>query len=164
MKKSVISITIAIVALIAAAGAYYYYSRPSVSTPTPATPEESQQIRATVTEFGKKLQAVPLSADSDTAADAIQRNYAPYVSTALLAKWKNDPSAAPGRLTSSPWPDRIEISSVSKEGEEFYKVEGNVIEMTSEEVAHGGTAGSYPIVIELGKDHDSGAWVITAVD
>lgn len=164
MKRRTLSIAIAILALCAAAGAYYYYALPKASSPSPATPEESQEIRTLVTEFGKKLQAVPLSADLETAADAIQKNYASYVSTALLAQWKDNPAKAPGRPASSPWPDHIEITSVAKEGEEFCKVEGKVIEMTSEEMAHGGQAGNYPVTIELGKDRDSGKWLITAFE
>lgn len=75
----------------------------------------------------------------------MQENYGDYVSPALLAKWLNDPLNAPGRLTSSPWPDRIEILSIEPLSEYAYEVEGEIIEITSVEKASGGVAAKRPI-------------------
>jgi len=61
----------------------------------------------------------------------LEQNYKDFVAPSLLAEWKNDPSKALGRLTSSPWPDRIEIDEVEKISDDAYLVQGYIIEMTS---------------------------------
>lgn len=118
------------------------------------------EVRAIVETFGKKLMNVPLSAEKAVAAKAMTDNYAEFVSPALLREWANNPAKAPGRLVSSPWPDRIEIEEVIK-GTDSYEVHGKVVEVTSAEVAGGGVAASYLVDIEL-RQNASGKWLISA--
>ena len=65
-----------------------------------------------------------------------------------------DPESAPGRLTSSPWPDRIEIDNVQAAGTDEYLVTGWVIEKTSADET------KYPVQITVSKV--DGSWLITA--
>ena len=77
----------------------------------------------------------------------MQENYGDSVSPTLLVKWQNDPQNAPGRMLSSPWPDRIEIINIEKISEYAYKVEGKIIEITSTDMAGGGFAAKRPIIL-----------------
>ena len=132
-----------------------------------ASPEETTQITAVVQAFGKKLQQVSLL--SPTAATDIRSQYADYLSPALLDQWAADPAHAPGRMTSSPWPDRIEISSLTKISNGVFAVSGDIVEVTSVEAnptqqAAGATPAAaieIPVQITLEKDA-AGSWKITA--
>lgn len=104
--------------------------------------------RTAVTEFGTKLQNVPLAGEADIVVNAITENYTPYVTEELLELWKKNPEEAPGRETSSPWPDSIEIAHVSEQGE-GYVITGSVVLMTSVEETQGGVAGMVPIVMQV---------------
>jgi len=78
-----------------------------------------------------------------------------------LVNWLSDPSQALGRLTSSPWPDRIEIKSIVPMEGNKYLVKGNIIEVTSVEVVNGGKAASRPI--ELTVENSTGKWLINEI-
>ena len=124
-------------------------------TPTSDINEEAE-IKELVKDFGKRLQAVSLQAPD--AAQEIQDQYSDFVEPALLESWMNDVMNAPGRIVSSPWPDRIEISALSREGSDRYVVDGFVIEVTSLEVANGGAAAKIPVRIIV--QNDQGRWLI----
>jgi len=123
-----------------------------------SSPAEEQQVTVVVEGFGQKLQMVSLL--SPSAANDIRTQYANYASPELLDQWASDPSQAPGRLTSSPWPERIEISSITKKSADEYEVLGNIIEVTSVEVNTGGAADTIPVQIDVKKDQQ-GNWLIT---
>ncbi len=125
-------------------------------TTASSAPEEAR-VRDLVENFGKRLQNVSLLAPD--AAQEMQAQYAEFVSPALLEVWMSDVSKAPGRLVSSPWPDRIEITSLTKEGPDRYVITGFVVEVTSMEVANGGAAARIPVRVVLQKDQ--GRWLIT---
>jgi hypothetical protein len=108
-------------------------------------------VLSLVENFGSKLQLVSLQADIDTVKKSMQENYADFVSQELLAKWQSDPQSAPGRLTSSPWPDHIEILSAEKLSEYEYEVKGEIIEITSTEKDSGGIAAKRPITLRIKK-------------
>jgi hypothetical protein len=91
------------------------------------------------------------------AAQQIQAEYSPFVSSELITEWVANPTSAPGRLTSSPWPDRIEVSLVALVETGRYVIEGQVIEATS-----AGDSGSYPLVIAL--EQVDGRWVIVSYE
>jgi len=74
---------------------------------------------------------------------------------------EKDSSQALGRLTSSPWPDRIEIKSIITLEENKYLVKGDLIEVTSVEVVSGGKASSRPI--ELTVENSTGKWLIKEI-
>lgn len=102
-------------------------------------------IKILVDGFGKVLKNVSLLSPPDILENDMKKYYGPFLSEELLSKWIKDPSEAPGRLTSSPWPDHIEITDVKKITVDRYEVTGNVIEMTSVEAEKGGYADKYEI-------------------
>ncbi len=59
-------------------------------------------------------------------------------------------------MTSSPWPDRIEITAVRQFGAGAYDVSGEIIDMTST-----GAAGARPL--EIGVVDFNGRWLISGV-
>lgn len=118
---------------------------------------EEAQIRDLVISFGRKLQAVSLL--SPNAAQEIETQYSEFVARNLLDAWEKDVTKAPGRLVSSPWPDRIEIASVEKKGSDSYEVTGFVVEVTSVEVVSGGAAARIPVHIVVQRDQRQ--WMIT---
>lgn len=115
-------------------------------------------VKKLVEDFGRQLQAVSLQAPQDILEKSMQEQYGAFVSPNLLKIWLADPLNAPGRLTSSPWPERIEIKSIEKLSETQYKVQGEVIEMTSAEKEHGGSFGKYDITLVVEKINDR--WLI----
>ena len=114
-----------------------------------------------VKDFGDRLKRVSLLAPRDILEKNMTENYGDLVSSELLNKWIKDPLNAPGRLTSSPWPDRIEIIKIEKISEYVYKVSGKIIEITSKEMTSGGIAASRPITLIVKKVKDK--WVIDNV-
>ncbi len=122
------------------------------------TQTESQAVRNVVLEFGKKLQLVSVLAPREDLVEAIETHYSPYVSPVLLEQWKAQTSGIPGRETSSPWPDRIEIDSLIPKTVDAYEIQGRIVEVAS---AAGGTAPvrEIPVVIEL--EQSGGNWLIT---
>jgi hypothetical protein len=126
---------------------------------TPQQTEESDKaaIVSLVEEFGKKLQTVSLQGPKDIVKESIKENYSDFVFSALLSEWINSPEKAPGRLTSSPWPDRIEMISIEKLSENVYEVTGEIIEVTSTNEI----AASRPITLKVEKLENR--WLINAV-
>lgn len=120
---------------------------------------EKGAVVNTVEGFGAKLQAVSLTASADALEKSMKENYSEFVSEELIAKWISDPLNAPGRLTSSPWPERIEILSVDKTSEDAYQVNGQIIEITSVEKVNGEIAAKRPITLIV-KNIDN-RWLIS---
>lgn len=114
-----------------------------------------------VEDFGSKLKTVSLQAPKDIVSKSMQENYSDFVSPTLLAEWQSDPQNAPGRMLSSPWPERIEILSIEKLSEDAYEVEGEIIEITSTEKVSGGVAAKRPITLVVKKIENR--WLIDAV-
>ena len=110
-----------------------------------------------VTQFCQQLQKVSLQ--DPHAAQLIGEMYSPYASAALLSQWEANPAAAPGRETSSPWPDHIQVDSMQQQPDGSYVVHGDVIEISSQEVAHGGIASQYPVTITLQQTGNQ--WLIS---
>ncbi len=111
--------------------------------------------------FGKKLQTVSLLAPEAILKENLQKNYGGFVSPNLLAEWERDLQKAPGRVSSSPWPDRIEILSTEKLSDSAYEVKGEIIEMTSVEMVQGGFAAKRPITLTVESIENH--WLITAM-
>lgn len=110
--------------------------------------------------FGLALQRVSLSADPNILRESILKEYAPYITTELLNEWIENPKIAPGRFTSSPWPDHIDVINIHKimDGP-GYVINGEVILMTSNEVEHGGNAGKIPVSLTIVPV--DGKWLIS---
>ncbi|HVV39253.1 MAG TPA: hypothetical protein VHD31_02910 [Candidatus Paceibacterota bacterium] len=151
-------IGIILLVLIIGLGYWWYSTTPSESQTQIGTADE-QAVRSVVTNFGKQLQMVPLTASSDDIASAVDRYYKPYIAPELLEKWEAAPANAPGRFTSSPWPDHIDILTTSKNPDGSYVVEGSVVEITSAEVEQGGSSDTYPVELKL--ENRDGKWLIT---
>lgn len=117
--------------------------------------------RRVAEEFGTRLQKVSISGEAETVRESVKKNYGDLVTQQLLDTWVEDPSNAPGRLVSSPWPDHIEIDTVSRQGK-GYVVSGRVVYMTSEDIANGGDSGTTPVVMQLIRD--GGRWRIAAYE
>ncbi|PTQ55467.1 MAG: Regulatory sensor-transducer, BlaR1/MecR1 family [Candidatus Carbobacillus altaicus] len=122
---------------------------------------EEQKVLALVEAFGKTLQKVSLTAPKDLVATSIEKNYSQYVTPELLQKWKDDPQSAPGREVSSPWPDRIVILRTEMSDMNQYTVYGEIIELTSVELANGGVAAKRPVTVAVQKVNDR--WLISGV-
>jgi len=123
--------------------------------------EDKKTVVTLVESFGKKLQQVSLLAPPEDLKKNMEENYGSYVTSELLTQFLNDPDNAPGRLTSSPWPDRIEITSTEKTSEGLYKVAGTIIEVTSTEQGTENAAAKRPITLEVKKV--DGKWLIASV-
>ncbi|OPY58355.1 MAG: hypothetical protein A4E55_00939 [Pelotomaculum sp. PtaU1.Bin035] len=115
-------------------------------------------VTSLVENFGSKLQTVSLLAPKDIVNKSIQENYGGFVSPTLLAEWQSDPQNAPGRLTSSPWPDHIKIETIKKLSEYEYEVKGEIIEITSTEKVNGGVAAQRQITLKIKKTGER--WLI----
>ncbi|HEY8488516.1 MAG TPA: hypothetical protein VIL38_05530 [Thermaerobacter sp.] len=133
---------------------------PQQEAPDPAAGDEAA-VRSVVEAFGRQLQQVSLLAPEDEVRRSMEKHYAGYVAPELLAAWQADPLNAPGRTVSSPWPDRIEITSVKALPDGGYQVEGTLIEVTSVEQGTDEAAATRPITLVLRRF--DGRWLITEV-
>lgn len=112
--------------------------------------DESKDVIILVEDFGSTLKNVSLLAPRDLVIEAIEANYSPYVTDELMQSWLAHPRRAPGRTTSSPWPERIEITEVKRLSEGEFSVKGRIVEVTSSE-AGGGAAVYRPVELIVRK-------------
>lgn len=123
------------------------------------TNQDENDVRTLVEAFAGKLKMVSLAAPADVAAQNIEKYYSDYVTPELLARWKKDPENAPGRVVSSPWPERVDIFSTERIDKDNYSVSGEIIEVTSVELAKGGAAAKRPVTVKVQKAN--GRWLIS---
>ena len=97
---------------------------------TPTARQSEAEVRGLVEEFGSRLKYVSLLADRTLVADALQEEYGRYITPALLVSWQNNPASALGRLTSSPWPERIEVRGIERNRAD-YTVSADVVEVAT---------------------------------
>jgi hypothetical protein len=147
------------VSVLVVAGVWYAYTHPLPATPSVSSNAEESAVRNVVTEFGAKLQMVPLLASTTARKAAMESQYGPYVTPELIAAWAPEGSEALGRYASSPWPEKIDIVEVRPEGKNFV-VEGNVIEVVPSGATSTEAAAVYPITLTL--EQRSGQWLITS--
>ena len=121
-----------------------------------ASNKDDSAIRALVQAFGSKLKNVSLLANDASAQ--MQREYGAYVAPELLEKWQRGVESAPGRQTSSPWPERLDVVSVERQLTDTFLVKGNVIEVVSETGTTTEPAAVYPVTLTVTK---RGGWTIT---
>lgn len=146
---------VALAFLFAVAYYWHFYGADGQPFTDDATPPEE-----VVREFGSRMKNVSLLAPAADVARAMDREYGAYVAEETLTRWKEDPASAPGRLTSSPWPERIDIST-STPTDTGYRVEGVVVEVTSDVMESGGDARGYPVTVFLEREDDG--WKIVDV-
>lgn len=127
-RKRVIAFGIIALVVLASAGALYEYTRPH-------PPSNEAQVRSTLYGFGDELRMVSLLGEAGTVAADMDHYYAFYIRPDLLETWKTNPRLAPGRLTSSPWPDRIEIQSLVLNEDGTYTAEVTVVSKVQGAVA-----------------------------
>lgn len=141
---------------------------PAVEADTPAPPPEAPapeiaastaEARRVVEQLGARMKNVSLLAPRATVEPSMRENYAELVDPDLLERWIEDPSTAPGRAVSSPWPERIEVENARELEAERIEVTGSIVEMTSE-AAGRGESGRIPVRAVLGRR--DGRWVITS--
>lgn len=141
-------------------GASIYFSSSSTSLNAPSDSPE-QQIRNVVTEFGKTIRNISLTAPKETIIQSIKDHYSPFVSEGLMEGWVSNPERAPGILSSDRWPERIEILEVQARDDGGYEVQGEVMELASAEATNGVVVSKYPIALIVRSQE--GKWVITGV-
>jgi hypothetical protein len=144
---------IMLILLLAACSARQLTQSPA----TIANAEDEADVRKLVENFGRRFQAVSLLAPE--VAQEIRAQYPEFISPTLLAEWTDDLSKAPGRVTSSPWPDHIEITAITGGAAGEFMVTGFIIEFTSVEVVNGGEFDQIPIRMTVQKIQ--GHWLIT---
>jgi len=144
---------IIIILIVAAIGvsAFYIYNN-NFALQVINFGDSEADVRNLVENFGMVLKNVTLI--SPTASQEIEENYKNFIDPDLLEQWKADPQKAVGRITSSPWPENIEIAGVTKGEGSTYNVEGKIIQMTST-----GAAGFLPVEITAARIKNR--WVIT---
>lgn len=140
---------------LAVLGVVFTFVNPKViTTKAPRHESELQTVRNRVSDFALTFKMVSLLATS-TLASSMDQYYASYVAPELLEKWKKEPMQAPGRLTSSPWPDHAEIDSIEKVQDGSYRVIINVVQLTEATTA---PVGLQPIYMRL--KNIEGQWKI----
>ena len=150
--KHILLIAAAVVIIILGV---FLATRPHDTTPK-ANPEEVSAVKEVVTTFGSKLKNVSLLAPKAVVLTSLDTQYGALVAKDLIDAWKKDTTKAPGRMVSSPAPDRIEIKSVVKNPDTSYTVEGSVVEVASAAAGTGETR--YPITLSLA--HEDSGWKI----
>jgi hypothetical protein len=156
MKKTIVLLIVAVVAIsLLAAGIAVYKDFLKNKDRNNTSAGEEVAVRDLVTRFGSVMKNVSLLAPD--AASEIRTTYAPFVSEDILAFWEKNPTKAPGRLTSSPWPDRIEIQTIERAADGAYEVQAKIIEMTSS-----GPAGEEPLAMKI--RNQNGRWIITGIE
>lgn len=136
-------------------------SAASTNTETVDAAADMAAVRRIVDSFGTKMKMVSLLAPSDMLRESVKTNYEAFVTPELLQQWVDQPTKAPGRTVSSPWPEKIVVERMESVQPGQYQVEGMVMYMTSQEMAHGGIADSSRVVLQLKAD-SAGNWRIAS--
>lgn len=159
--KTVWAVGLLIVLLAAGAYAYVHY-HPGLALRSVSSGDQAA-VEAAVTAFGGQMKMVSLLAPDVKAQ--IQAQYGAYITPELLAAWTADPSKAPGRKTSSPWPEKINIASTTKVTDAIYGVQGNVVEVTS--AATSNSAATQPVAVypvSLRVENRGRHWLIASFE
>lgn len=118
-----------------------------------AADADKQAVMQLVEQFGNKLRDVSLTASKKQVEKLMHEHYGEYVTQELIGSWLEDRENAPGRLTTNPWPARIDISSVEKTSEDEYTVNGRIME-----VAFNNIAATRPILLKVTRTGER--WLI----
>ncbi len=113
-------------------------------------------VRHVVEEFGRRLAGVSLLSPPEVLQKEIQRQYKGLVSSELLSRWLAGEALPPGRVVSSPWPERIEIESMKALSEDCVRVRGSIVEVTST-----GIVARQPIELQVEQGEES--WLIASL-
>lgn len=158
-KNIIITVTIVVLALVVG---YALLQKDAGSIPEDASnvveeiSTSDAEARKVVTEFGESLKNVSLI--GPTAVEDMAEQYSNFVTPELLDSWAENPENAPGRLTSSPWPERIEIEDSRRASETEYRMLGHIIEVTSTDTEEDAVI-KRPIEVIVNKVDD--IWLIS---
>jgi hypothetical protein len=119
-------------------------------------------VRDITHQFGEKIQTVSLTSSTSVRNEQLQTAFGDLVTANLLKQWKERSTNVPGKKTSSPWPDHIDISSVIPRSPTRYEVTGYIIYLTSDQALQGGETRREPITLTL--EQVGTAWNIVAVE
>jgi len=120
--------------------------------------------REVVQRFGDRLKMVSLQAPESLVVRQLRDAYGDVATPEALEAWIAAPSRAPGRLVSSPWPDRIRIDSIRPVGDAECAADGVVIQRTSADSASGSTGAlSEAVTVRLRAVNDSG-WRVSGYE
>jgi bla regulator protein BlaR1 len=117
--------------------------------------DEEAAVRLIVEGFGQRMQNVELL--SGEVQSQIRNQYGPFASDDMIEEWLEEPSRAPGREVSSPWPARIEIYTIEEEGVDTYRVHAWVKYVDSEDSPGEASAEQS---ISLLVSYNGSSWVI----
>jgi hypothetical protein len=116
------------------------------------------EVSAKATQLGEAMRRVSLLAPDSVLAKGLRDAYGPLVTPAVLASWRKNPSSAPGREVSNPWPARLEITSVRPDGDQC-TVTANVVYVTATDTLS--PVEKRPVSIQLA---DSAGWRVTSYE
>ena len=122
--------------------------------------EDGAHVHDVVYQFGNQLKLVSLLAPDEVLRESILEYYGDLVTPPLLKQWLQSPRRAPGRYTSSPWPERIEILEIKRTGKKEYEVYGHIIEVTS--ASQNAIVARRPITLHVKKWNER--WLIHSVE
>ena len=127
--------------------------------------KRTKDIRELVETFGSHMQHIPLLGTQEEITQAMEEHYGPLVTSPVLiaelvADALEDPTQVPGRLTSSPFPHRIRITTTEDLSRYTTRVTGEVEEVTSD----GTIVHTQPITLLVEKRRDRGnRWFIAHI-
>lgn len=113
-------------------------------------------VRDRVQRLGTQMRRVSLLAPDSIVARDMADAYGSLVTPALLASWQKNPSHAPGRQVSNPWPARIEVKSVDSQGAECRVTADVVYVLTSDTLS---AVDRRPVTLTL---RDQNGWRVSA--
>lgn len=116
------------------------------------------EVRGKVQQLGAQMRRVSLLAPDSIVAREMTDAYASLVTSELLASWQKDPSHAPGRQVSNPWPARVEIKSVGSRGTECRVIADVVYVLTTDTLS---AVDRRPVTVTL---RDQSGWRISAYE
>ncbi len=143
------------VLLLGAIGlAVYFSTRPYV-------PSNDLQVRTVVNNFGDELRQVSLVATTASTTESMDRYYSYYIRPDLLSSWKTSPKTALGRQTILPWPDHIDIHSLTDNENGTFTVEAAIVG-TSKGLASSTPPKEIPVRFTVSQGPDG--WQISAYE
>lgn len=124
-------------------------------------------VRDVAERFGQAMKRVSLLAPDSVRRAEMEAAYGPLVAPRLIDAWIASPNGAPGRETSSPWPDRVEVRAVEatgtaapREAEAECLVRGDIV-FASSSPAEGMEPPRQPVTIAMRRN---GSWQVVGFE
>lgn len=153
-KRTLLLIAGAIILLGAIGAVVYISTRPYV-------PTAEEQVRGVVYGFGDELSLVSLVGTSASTTESMDRRYSYYIRPDLLSSWKERPQTALGRQSVLPWPDHIDIRSLTDNKNGTYTVEATLVG-TTQGIDPASLAKEVPVRFTVSQGPDG--WQISAYE